>query len=239
MAIIKVNVLAADAQNAKEIVEAANGNVFIGVMVKSFPTVEAAAERVKEMQALGVPVSVGLGAGDPAMWLKVAQTAALTKPAHVNQVFPGAGYTLAALKAVGSEKTIVNALIRPSGVAGKVSTLTGPLSQAFDEYISCDAAAAAVKEMGIPSVKFYPIGGAKHLDELAAMVKAAVKAGITMFEPTGGINAECVAEVVKTCLENGAETVVPHIYTAFVDKSTGRTDPKKVADALAKLHQLL
>ena len=238
MATIKINVLAADAQNAKEIVEATNGNVYIGVMVKPFPTAEAAAETVREMQRLGIPVSVGLGGADPLMWHKVVETAVLTKPAHVNQVYPGAGYTLAALKAAGSEDTIVNALIKPSGIAGKVSILTGPESQVFDEYISCEAAAAALKELHIPSVKFYPIGGAKHLDEVAAMVKAAVNAGITMFEPTGGIDAQSIEAVVKVCLENGAQTIVPHVYTAFVDKNTGKTEPSQVKNSLEKLLKL-
>ena len=236
---IKLNVLAADAKNDKEIVDAANGNVYIGVMVKSFASVDEAAKTVIEMQNMDIPVSVGLGGADPAMWLKVADTAIKTKPVHVNQVYPGAGYTIAALKDVGSERTIVNALVKPSGIAGKVSILTGPLTQNYDEYISCDAAAAALHELNIPSVKFYPIGGDKHLDEVAAMVKAAVKAGITMFEPTGGINGDSVGAVVKTCLENGAEIIVPHIYTAFVDKNTGRTEPQKVAAALEKLHNMI
>jgi 2-dehydro-3-deoxy-phosphogluconate aldolase len=239
MAEIKMNVLAADVQNAKEIVSAAEGRVYIGVMVKAYPSVDAAAAQILEMQEAGIPVSVGLGGADPAMWKKVADTAVRTKPVHVNQVYPGAGYTLAALKAAGSEHTMVNALLRPSGTAGKVSILTGPITQGFDEYISCEAAAAALQELEIPSVKFYPIGGDKHLDEVAAMVRAAVHAGIRVFEPTGGIGADSVQAVVKTCLENGAQTVIPHIYTAFVDKSTGRTEPAKVKEALDKLYQLL
>ncbi|WP_196606641.1 KDGP aldolase [Pectinatus frisingensis] len=236
---IKLNVLAADIKNAKEIVDATNGNVYIGVMVKSFASVDEAVRSVNEMQAMGIPVSVGLGGADPAMWSKVADTAIKTKPVHVNQVYPGAGYTIAALRAVGSEQTIVNALVKPSGIAGKVSILTGPMTQNYNEYISCAAAAAALSELNIPSVKFYPIGGDKHLGEVAAMVKAAVKAGITMFEPTGGINGDSVSAVVKTCLENGAEIIVPHIYTAFVDKNTGRTEPQKVAAVLERLHSMI
>lgn len=239
MAEIKLNILAADVKNAKEIVDAAEGKVYIGVMVKPYPTVDAAVAYVNEMQEAGVPVSVGLGAADPAMWRRVAETAVHTKPVHVNQVYPGAGYTVAALRAVGAEHSMVNAVIRPSGTAGKVSILTGPETSAFDEYVSCAAAAAALKEIDIPSVKFYPIGGDQHLDEVAAMVRAAVAAGVTVFEPTGGINGDNVEAVVKTCLENGAEIIIPHIYTAFVDKETGRTDPKRVKDALDRLHRLL
>lgn len=236
MAEIKLNVLAADLENAKNIVEATDGRVYIGIMVKNFSLAEDAAELILKWQEAGIPVSVGLGDADPAVWKKVADTAILTKPVHVNQVYPAAGYTIAALQAVGSPSTIVNALVRPSGTAGKVSILTGPDSQHFDEFISCEAAAAALKEIGIPSVKFYPVGGDQHLDEIAAMVKAAVGAGITMFEPTGGIGADSVEAVVRTCLENGAKLVVPHVYTAFVDKKTNKTEPlqvKKTLDLLA------
>lgn len=239
MATIKLNILAADVKNAKEIVDIAEGNVYIGVMVKPYPSVDAAASYVNEMQKAGVPVSVGLGAADPAMWRRVAETAVRTKPVHVNQVYPGAGYTIAALRAVGAENTMVNAVIRPSGKVGKVSILTGPETSAFDEYVSCEAAAAALQEMDIPSVKFYPIDGDCHLDEVAAMVRAAVAAGVKVFEPTGGINGDNVTAVVKTCLENGAETIIPHIYTAFVNKENGRTDPKRVKDVLGRLYQLL
>lgn len=234
---IKLNVLAANKENARQIVEAAAGNAYIGVMVKPYPTVEAAAEAVNELQALDIPVSVGLGAGDAAEWKRVAQVAARTKPAHVNQVYPAAGYTKAALEAAGGAATILNALLKPSGTAGKVSVLTGPDSRAYEESISCEAA-ALLKEIGIPSVKFYPIGGDQRLNEVAAMVKAAAKAGITMFEPTGGIDARTVEAVVRTCLENGAELVVPHIYTALADEATGLTDPAAVQALLDRLHKL-
>ena len=239
MAKIKLNILAADLENAKEIVDVADGQVYIGVMVKSYPTAAEAAEHILKMQSAGIPVSVGLGGADPMMWQRVADAAILTKPVHVNQVYPAVGYTIAALKAAQSEHTIVNALLRPSCTAGKVSILTGPETQNFDEYISCEAAAAAVKEIGAPSIKFYPIGGDKHLDEVATMVRAAVKAGIKIFEPTGGIDKKSVKAVVKTCLENGAEEVMPHIYTAFVDGTTGRTEPTQVRATLDELNQLL
>lgn len=229
---IKLNVLAKNLDNAKSITEAANGQVYIGLMVKNFATVDEAVEVVNQYQAAKINVSVGLGAGDPAQWRKVADVAVKTKPAHVNQVFPAAGFTIGVLESVGSTHTLVNALVAPSGTPGKVSVLTGPDSQAYQEYISCDAAATLLKEIGIKSVKFYPIGGDKHLDEVAAMVKAAVKQGITIFEPTGGIDAHSVYKVVETCVENGAQTIIPHIYTAFADKTTGLTNADDVAALL-------
>ncbi|SEJ84704.1 2-dehydro-3-deoxy-phosphogluconate aldolase [Propionispira arboris] len=236
--IIKINVLAANIENAKELVEAAEGNIYIGVLVKNFSSIDIAVNEVNKLQNLKIPVSVGLGAGDPTQWEKVVAVATKTKPAHVNQVFPAAGYTISALKAVHSEATLVNALVQPGGIPGKVSMLTGPISKNFKEFISCEAVAALFQESHIKSVKFYPIGGDKHLDEVAAMVKASVAAGIKIFEPTGGITLDSVESVVKTCLENGAEIVIPHIYTAMVDKKTGLTDPQVVKKLLTRLHAI-
>lgn len=228
--LIKLNLLARDVDNAKEIVEVSGGRALIGIMVKNFATVEAAVERVLEFQAAGIPVSVGLGAGDPAQWHKVAQVAVHTKPAHVNQVFPAAGYTVAALAAVDSRHTLVNALIKPSGVPGRVIVATGPLSQGYEDTVSCDSAAAMLAEIGVQSVKFYPIEGVRRLDEVAAMVQAAVRQGIKTFEPTGGIDVDSLAAVLRVCVENGAEQIIPHVYTSIVDKTTGLTRPGDVRE---------
>ncbi|MBG9774820.1 KDGP aldolase [Brevibacillus laterosporus] len=225
---VRVNLLARDAENAKDIMEILNGQVLVGIMVKSFPSVELAVEKVEEYQRVGIPVSVGLGAADPTQWKKVADVAKLTIPPHVNQVFPAAGYTIGLLEGEGATNTVVNAVITPSGTIGKVYVTTGPESQKYEEAISCEAAAALIADMGIPSVKFYPLNN--RLDELAVMVKAAVEAGITIFEPTGGITVENMAETVRICIANGAREVIPHIYTSIVDKATGLT---KVEDVQA------
>jgi 2-dehydro-3-deoxy-phosphogluconate aldolase len=228
-----LNLLAKDRQNALDIVEATEGQVYIGIMVKNFSSVDEAVEQILDYQRVKIPVSVGLGAGDPLQWKRVVEAAVRTKPVHVNQVFPAAGYTLGALKGVGSDHTMVNALISPAGGPGKVSVCTGPESRNFQDAISCDAAAAMLKEIGVHSVKFYPIEGQSRLDEVAEMVRASVRQGITIFEPTGGIDIHSVHKVVEVCAENGAKIIIPHIYTALVDKTTGLTDPRQAASLLA------
>ena len=237
--VVKLNVLAKDLANAKAITEATRGNVFVGVMVKNYPTLEEAIQTVRDYKEAGVPVSVGLGAGDPNQWKKVVEVSVQTKPPHINQVFPAVGYTIGAMEQVGGQGCLVNALISPTGTPGKVSVLTGPKSQDFKENISCEAAIALLNDIGVQSVKFYPIEGDKRLDELSAVVKAAVAGGITMIEPTGGIDAQSVRPVVETCLAAGAEIIVPHIYTAFVDKETGATDPAGVAKTTEELLALV
>lgn len=226
------NVLAKDLENAKEIVEIGGDRVLIGVMVKGFKSEKAAIEQVQLFQENGIPVSVGLGAGDPKMWKKVANVSAVTKPDHINQVFPAAGYTLGRMEQVDSQTTIVNALIEPSGTVGKVYISTGPVSSGKREKVSCEMLGAMLAEIGVHSVKFYPIDGDTRLDEVAAMVRAAVGAGIKIFEPTGGIGLENVFKIVQTCLDGGAETVIPHLYSSLVDKESGRTEGEMVRGLL-------
>ncbi|TRY27281.1 oxo-acid lyase [Brevibacillus sp. LEMMJ03] len=232
---IRLNVLAKHVENAREIVEAADGRVLIGVMVKAYPDADAAAAAVESFQRADVPVSVGLGAGDPTQWKKVAEVAARTKPAHVNQVFPAAGYTLGRLQQAGSGHTLVNALIAPSGTPGRVIVSTGPVSGTWQETVSCEAAAAMLAEIGVHSVKFYPVNGCERLDELRAMARAAVRCGLSVFEPTGGIDASSIRRVVETCLEEGVQQVIPHIYTSIVDKATGLTRTDQVKELIAAL----
>nr|WP_263324312.1 KDGP aldolase [Neobacillus sp. Marseille-Q6967] len=222
------NVLAKDVDNAKELFDAAGDRVLVGIMVKNFPNEEAAIEQVELYKQHNIPVSVGLGAGDPAMWKKVANVSAETHPEHINQVFPAAGYTLGRISQLNFSNTIVNALIEPSGTPGEVLISTGQISSEYKEKVSCEMAAAMLAEIGVPSVKFYPINGDERLDEVAAMVKAAAQAGLKIFEPTGGIDVENVYRIVQTCLENGAETVIPHLYTSLINKETGKTEVEKI-----------
>ncbi|WP_188068482.1 KDGP aldolase [Brevibacillus brevis] len=235
---IRLNVLARDVENAKQICAVADGRALIGILVKGFASVEASITAVEQYQQAGVPVSVGLGAGDPMQWKKVAEVAVQTQPDHVNQVFPAAGYTLGGLQAVGNSHTIVNALIAPGGQPGKVQVTTGPMSNKVAELLSCDAAAAMLAEIGVHSVKFYPVDGLERLNEIKAMAEAAVRYGIPVFEPTGGIDAASIRPIVEVCLAAGAKQVIPHIYTSIVDKETGLTRLDQVEELLTAIEGL-
>ncbi len=219
------NVLAKDLKNAQELVEIAGDRVLVGVMVKNYPTEDAAIQLVKEFKENNILVSVGLGAGDPAMWKKVANVSVATLPDHINQVFPASGYTLGRMEQSTENVPVINSMVEPTGIAGQVYISTGPASAAYREKVSCELAAAMIAEMGIPSIKLYPINGEKGLEELAQMTRAAVKAGIKIIEPTGGITLDNVYTIVQTCLDNGAEIVIPHLYTSIIDKETGETKP--------------
>ncbi|MFD1425522.1 uncharacterized protein (TIGR03581 family) [Kroppenstedtia sanguinis] len=113
---------------------------------------------------------------------------------------------------------------------------TGPVSQMYREPVSCDLAAAMLAEIGVESVKFYPIEEKKRLDEMAEMVKAAVRHQIRIFEPTGGIDLDSLPDLVEVCEQHGAERIIPHIYTSIVDRETGQT---RVEDVKALFQSVL
>jgi 2-dehydro-3-deoxy-phosphogluconate aldolase len=237
---IALNLLAKDAANAREVWEATEGHVLVGVMLADFPTIEGAVAKIRSLQEVVPVLSVGLGAGDPNQWQRVADTALLTDPGHINQVFPAAAYTVGALRARGLEQNVVNALIGPGSAPGKVIISTGPRSQAAPAAeVSCETAAAMLADVGVESVKFFPIKGDARLADVAAMARAAAQAGMPVFEPTGGITVKNVAKVVETCLEAGARIVIPHIYTAIVDPATGRTRPEEAAALLAEVRRVV
>lgn len=226
------NVLAKDLENAKEISALDRDRILVGVMVKNFKTEEDVVELIKSYMDAGVLTSVGLGAGDPSQWKKVADVAVLAKPYHVNQVFPAAGYTKGRLEECNKNKFLVNSLIEPSDKVGMVYISTGEVSKTKKEAITCELAAKLHKDIGLQSIKFYPIDGLKKIEHVRQMVRAAVKEGINIFEPTGGIDMSNVYEIVKVCLDEGAEIVIPHLYTSLIDKETGKTKVEYIKQLL-------
>lgn len=226
------NVLAKDLENAREIAAFDNKRVLVGIMVKSFEREEDAVALARAMMANNVLASIGLGAGDPAQWKKVADVSVKALPFHINQVFPAAGYTKGRLEEAHKGEFIVNSLVEPSDEPGKVYLSTGETSRALKEAVSCELAAKLHRDIGLQSVKFYPINGREKLAHVRAMVKAAVREGIFIFEPTGGIDMDNVHEIVQACLEEGATTVIPHLYTSLIDKETGKTRPEYIKQLL-------
>lgn len=91
MAQVKFNIIVRDIENALELLDIADNRILVGLMVKDFRTENEAINAVREYQRHQIPVSVGLGAGDPAVWKSVAEVSSQTEPKHINQVFPAAG----------------------------------------------------------------------------------------------------------------------------------------------------
>ncbi|MBU2702739.1 2-dehydro-3-deoxy-phosphogluconate aldolase [Sporomusaceae bacterium BoRhaA] len=222
---VAVNFLAKDPENAKNVVDAMEGNAVIGLLSKNFATMTEAVEMAKKYLKKIPVLSIGLGAGDPKQWSIVADIAAELDPGHVNQVYTAAGYTVGLLKGKGCDHTFVNALISPTGTIGKVKISTGAESNKMTEVLAdIDTAVMMLKEVGVQSIKFFNMAGLKHIEELKAVAESCVRMGMPVLEPTGGIGLENIREIVKVCMDAGCPKVIPHVYSSAIDKKTGLTE---------------
>lgn len=225
-----LNVLAGSIDNAREIYQAAEGFVVIGVLAKNYPDINSA---IIDMQAYAHAtnnaLSIGLGAGDPTQSAKVAKISQVVQPQHVNQVFTGAAASRALL---GQNETIVNALVSPTGKIGFVKISTGALSRTMpDAIIPIQTAIAMLQDMGASSIKFFPMQGLKFEDEYRAIAKACAAADFYL-EPTGGIDLDNFKKILQIGLDAGVKKIIPHIYSSIIDATTGNTRPNDVARLL-------
>ncbi|MBP2195303.1 2-dehydro-3-deoxy-phosphogluconate aldolase [Pantoea cypripedii] len=232
-----LNVLAGSKQNARDIWQAAEGHVLVGVLSKNYATTEAAIDDMREYAGLiDNAISVGLGAGDPNQSAMVSAIAAAIQPQHVNQVFTGVATSRALL---GQNETVVNGLISPTGTPGLVKISTGPRSaQGPDALVPIDSAIALLQDMGGSSVKYFPMGGLKAVDEYRAVAEACARHDFWL-EPTGGIDLSNFEEIVRIALEAGVSKVIPHVYSSIIDSATGDTRIDDVRQLLATCKKLL
>lgn len=227
-----LNCLAGSLENAKQIYDAAEKHVLVGVLSGNYPDVSSAVEDMKKYnELLEGNLSVGLGGGNPNQWRAVAEIAKEVKANHFNQVFTAVGYTRAN---VGNNDSFVNCLVSPTGTVGKVKVSTGPLSSKADiaAVIDAETAILMAKDMGASSLKFFPMGGLKCRDELVAVAKACAKYDF-MLEPTGGIDLNNFEEILKIILDCGVKKVIPHVYSSIIDKESGNT---KIEDVITLLN---
>ncbi|EOA4405094.1 2-dehydro-3-deoxy-phosphogluconate aldolase [Citrobacter amalonaticus] len=226
---VAINVLAKDIANAREIYDAAEGHAVIGILSAQFSSVDEGVQEVKRWMADVPSISVGLGAGDPAQYYKAAMIAAKVHPAHVNQTFTGSGFAAGALAATGGEQTHINALVSPTGTPGDVLISTGvSSSKGTPARVSCDAAVRMMQDMGAHAAKFFPMGGEKSLPELYVLASSAARNGMTLIEPTGGIDLDNFGVILQTCLEARVPRVMPHVYSSIIDPQTGNTRPEDI-----------
>ncbi|MFH8135304.1 KDGP aldolase family protein [Pantoea osteomyelitidis] len=232
-----LNVLAGSKANARAVWQAAEGHVLVGVLSKNYASSEAAIADMRDYaQLIDNALSVGLGAGDPNQSAMVSEIAAAIQPQHVNQVFTGVATSRALL---GQSQTVVNGLISPTGTPGKVKISTGPLSsQGADAIVPVDSAIALLKDMGGSSVKYFPMGGLQSVDEYRAVAEACARHDFWL-EPTGGIDLDNYATIVRIALESGVSKIIPHIYSSIIDKASGDTRVEDVRQLLAITKTLL
>jgi len=229
-----LNVQASTVDGAAAVTGRYGTRVLVGVVARDFADPAGGADHIRALQARGVRVSAGLGDGAADQWEQALKMAMLARPCHLNQIFPAAALSQRVLQAAGAP-TVVNALVRPSGTPGLVCVATGPVSQrAAGGRLPVGAALDMLAEVGVGSVKLFPIEGAARLAELQA-VAAAVAERDMALEPTGGITPQNLPDVLATCLDAGVTRLMPHLYGSVKDPATGDPCPQRLAMAMAVL----
>lgn len=220
-----LNCLTNSIENAKAILEAAEGYVALGILSADYPDVESAVEDMKKYQLeVDNNISVGLGGGNPGQWKAVAEISEQIKPKHINQTFTAGGFT----RAKTGEGPFMNSMVAPCGKVGYVKVSTGPLAKDLEPAIvPIETAIAMAKEQGANSLKYFPMGGLKAKDEYEAVAKACADNDFNL-EPTGGIDLNNFKEILSIAINAGVKRVVPHVYSSIIDKETGATKVEDV-----------
>jgi 2-dehydro-3-deoxy-phosphogluconate aldolase len=215
------NFLAKDKENALEIIEAGEGYIVPGIVSSDFENIEDGIKKVEELKEVAPIVSIGLGDnGNPANWNKVLEIAAGSNPGHINQPFEKSSFSRGYLQGKGIDQ-MVNGLVAPTGKVGYVKV--AGLEVKVEDLVELALG------MGINSIKFMPLKGTVHLEELVYLCKVAAEKGISTVEPAGGISSDNIVEIVNAVKDTGLSLFMPHIFGSSIDKETGRTIPEEVA----------
>ncbi|HIE8771800.1 TPA: KDGP aldolase [Klebsiella variicola subsp. variicola] len=169
-----LNVLAGSKDNAREIYDAAEGHVLVGVLSKNYPDVASAVADMRDYAKLiDNALSVGLGAGDPNQSAMVSEISRQVQPQHVNQVSTGPLSSGAADGIVPLETAI--ALLKDMGGSSiKYFPMGGLKHRAEFEAV---AKASAAHDFWLE-----PTGGI-DLDNYSEILKIALDAGVSKIIP--------------------------------------------------------
>lgn len=231
-----LNCLTNSIENAKEIVDAVQGHVVVGLLSVNYPDIESAVNDMKKYkEVIDNNISVGLGAGNPKQWKAVAEISGQIRPKHINQTFTAGGYT----RAKTGESAFMNSMVAPSGIIGKVKISTGPLSENCEPaIIPIETAIAMAKEQGADSLKFFPMGGLKIREEYEAVAEACAKNSFNL-EPTGGIDLSNFKEILEIAVNAGVRKIIPHVYSSIIDKESGATKLEDVKTLYGIMKQVI
>ncbi len=233
-----LNVLASSIENAREVYEAAEGYVVVGILSKDYSTVTEAVNAMKKYgAAIDDAVSIGLGAGDNRQAAVVAEIAKQYGGTHINQVFPAVGATRANL---GERDSWINSMVSPSGVPGTVNISTGPVSAALEEkgIVPVRTAISLVRDMGGNALKYFPMGGLGREEEYRAVAKACGELQFAL-EPTGGIDMDNFETILRIALEAGIPQIIPHVYSSIINSQTGETKIDNVRELTGIMKRLV
>ncbi|WP_018933932.1 2-dehydro-3-deoxy-phosphogluconate aldolase [Gracilibacillus lacisalsi] len=234
---VALNVLANSIDNAKDIYQAAEKHVLVGVLSKDYRTTD---EAIQAMKAYGATtedaVSIGLGAGDSRQAPVVAEIAKQYTGKHINQVFPYVGHTKAN---TDKQDCWINSLVTPSGKIGYVNISTGPISEHAEKaMVPVKSAISLVRDMGGKALKYFPMQGLATIDEYKAVAKACGEENFAL-EPTGGIDKTNFTEILDIALSANVPQIIPHVYSSIIDKETGKTNVDDVTFLLQQVKKLV
>ncbi len=233
-----LNVLANSIENARDIYEAAEGCVAVGVLSANYDTVEAAViDMNRYCEVIDNNVSIGLGGGNPKQADMVVQIATKVSAAHINQAFTKVGETRALAL---NEAAFINAMVSPSGIAGQVIISVGPLASEAKEValVPIETAVMMIKDMGGSAIKFFPMNGLKTKEEYLAVAKACAKHDL-ILEPTGGLDLSNLKEILQIALDTGVKKIIPHVYSSIINKESGATNIEDVKAIMAIFDELI
>jgi len=224
-----LNFLAKDEKNAADIMEAGNGYIVPGIASTQFDNIDTAIKTVQSLKRVVDIVSIGLGDGGNAHhWKKTLAIAAGSDAGHVNQPFEKSVYAQGYLGKAGSSQ-MVNAMVKPTGEVGKIKL---PLSNTIYDV---DVFMGIASSLGIESIKFMPLRGVEHLDELIHITKKAHQYRMKGVEPAGGINVDNIGQIIRGVINIDIPFFMPHIFGYAIDPVTGLTEPQKVQKIYKKV----
>lgn len=220
-----VNLLPKTDDEAKLIHDSLGSNWWAGVVLGDFSRIEDAVDRAERWAAWGIPVSIGLGDGDPKQWRRALDAALGSGAPHLNQPWACAGYAWGVLSA-GRSGTVVNALVSPyDGTTFRVQT--SPERPSTTVLAPIEFVLQGLGVLGVPSVKYFPLrgDGAREMVKTLAETMARTE-GPKILEPSGGMQPTDLSWLMDLTDSTGV-VVIPHIYSAMRDES-GKIDRAKV-----------
>lgn len=224
---IAVSVPSRDADEALGIWEAGEGTAVPSLSAASFSSVQALQDETARC-LLSVPVlSVALGGGaDVWQWIKVLAAGEAGAP-HLNQPFTTAPFAKGRFPGMW-----VNGVVEPTEAIGRVhlTGVRGPLP-----VIDVQEAAKMLLDGQVDALKLHPTDPADDFRATMAIATGAAEAGVAAFEPAGNLDLTSTPQLVERLMAVPDLRVLPHVFSALLDRTTGRVDLGRVRALIADL----
>jgi len=222
---VALSVLADDPANARDIWDAGRGSVLPAVAAARYPDARAFCDAVSACRSAVPSVSAALGGGaDVRQWHKVL-AAGHNGAGHLNQPLSTAGYAKGACP-----QAWVNGVVIPGSRSRVLLETVG----GAEIELSPTAAAQLVREAQLDALKLHPALPDTPVSAIVEVAQAAAEAGVTAFEPAGGLDLDATPRLLARLLEVPRLLFIPHVFGAVRDVN-GRTDPHLVETLIERV----